>query len=203
MRRYLLMLLVAGQAMASTPHSGPGTPTTEPVRLGSFWEAGAKVAGIPEQKLYAIAIQESGMKMRDGKIRPWPWTVNSPEGPRRFDTKEEAYAHIRQLVQRGITNIDIGALQVNLKYHWQRIRHRDILDPKTNILTASEILKEEMENANGNIKRAVANYHSHRPAKGSQYESSVAQYEQWISDSLGNRSVRNSKPRAFAMAGFD
>jgi soluble lytic murein transglycosylase-like protein len=202
MRRYLLTLLFAGHAVAAAPHSGAGTPVANrDVKIGSFWEEGARVSGIPEQKLYAIAIQESGLKMKDGKIRPWPWTINSPEGARRFKTKEEAYAHIRELLQRGITNIDIGALQINLRWHWKRIRNRDILDPRTNILAASEILREELANTRGDIKRAVANYHSpRRLQKGAAYEASVANYEKWISASLAPQPVQIAKPRS-AVAG--
>jgi hypothetical protein len=47
-----------------------------PTWLGSA----ASYAGINVATLYSIAVQESGMRWRDGTFRPWPWTLNVNEG---------------------------------------------------------------------------------------------------------------------------
>ncbi|WP_051299720.1 hypothetical protein [Methylobacter luteus] len=81
----IILLLASGRA-----HSNP---TLE----NSVWGRAAASAGVNATTLYSIAVQESGMRLRDGAFRPWPWTLNVNErksgikaGPRRFASKEAA-----------------------------------------------------------------------------------------------------------------
>ena len=47
----------------------------------------------------------------------WPWTVTAEGRGRYLPSKAEALAEVRQLRARGLTNIDVGCMQVNLFYH--------------------------------------------------------------------------------------
>jgi hypothetical protein len=147
------------------------------VAVEDIWDKASEISGIPKQKIYSMAIQESGIKMSDSKMRPWPWTINSPRGSMRFASKAEAYAAIKKLVDDGVTNVDIGIMQINLRWNWSLIRDRDILDPKVNILTAAELLKTGMVRTNGNIRKAVAFYHSSRTNEANSYDAAVLKYE--------------------------
>jgi len=73
---------------------------------------------IPNDLLTAIAQTESGRWDGDREaVFAWPWTVtNGPDG-RFFPTKAEAIAHVRALQARGIRNIDVGCMQINLHHH--------------------------------------------------------------------------------------
>ena len=145
--------------------------------MEDIWAMAAMESGVPKEKIYTIAIQESGLKMSDKKIRPWPWTVNSPRGSMRFKSKQEAYAEIKSLVSDGITNIDIGIMQVNLRWQWELIKNVDILEPKVNIMIAAKILKGTMKEAKGDVRKAVAYYHSRKANEANVYDAAIRSYE--------------------------
>ncbi|MGE5766359.1 MAG: murein transglycosylase, partial [Bacteroidota bacterium] len=73
---------------------------------------------LPPHLLTAISQTESG-RWHAGRSETlaWPWTVMA-EGEGRFlPSKAAAIAEVRRLQARGIRNIDVGCLQVNLHYH--------------------------------------------------------------------------------------
>ncbi|HCF3186005.1 TPA: lytic transglycosylase domain-containing protein, partial [Pseudomonas aeruginosa] len=39
------------------------------------YQLAAQQAGVPSPVLYAVALQESGARLR-GRLIPWPWTLN-------------------------------------------------------------------------------------------------------------------------------
>src|SRR3954447_2924311 len=73
---------------------------------------------LPGGLLSAIATVESGRPDPSGRgIAAWPWTINAEGQGRYFDSKEAAIAAVEALRARGVTVIDVGCLQVNLKHH--------------------------------------------------------------------------------------
>lgn len=149
--------------------------------MRSIWDKASKNSGVPAVTIYAIALKESGVKHQDGRLHPWPWTLNSPKGSMRFKTKESAYDGIKKLIDSGERNIDLGLMQINIKSHWSSIKDKDILDPKTNIMAAAEILMGTMKESRGDIRKAVGLYHSHNTEKATNYEASVKKYELLLS----------------------
>jgi L-alanine-DL-glutamate epimerase-like enolase superfamily enzyme len=92
----------------------------ESVLENSFWGIAAKAAGVSAYDLYGIALQETKMRWGDGSVRPWPWTLvlNGPKAKSlRYGSKEETARALASFVAHGITNIDIGLMQVNWKYN--------------------------------------------------------------------------------------
>ena len=80
--------------------------------------AAERTQAIPKHLLSAIALAETGRKHPTlGKRMPWPWTVMAEGQGRYLATKQEAIAEVRELQSRGIRNIDVGCMQVNLYYH--------------------------------------------------------------------------------------
>lgn len=80
--------------------------------------AAEKRLAIPGQLLAAVAVAESGRwRGKDRASFAWPWTVTS--GPQNwfFPNRDEALAHTRKLQAKGVRNIDVGCMQVNLGYH--------------------------------------------------------------------------------------
>jgi hypothetical protein len=146
-----------------------GAPATAGASsIGGFWEEAARLAGLPSSVLYGIALQEAGARWGDGTFRPWPWTLNTPRGPVRYASREEAVAGLRNFVRDGVRNIDVGLMQVNLRWHGARVRRpEDLLDPRTNIAVAAQILREE---------KHIGHYHSKRPERARAYAARVARF---------------------------
>ena len=53
------------------------------------YQLAAHDADIPSTVLFAIALQESGIRVR-GRLLPWPWTLNIAGTPYRFATRQAA-----------------------------------------------------------------------------------------------------------------
>lgn len=141
------------------------------------YQIAAQRAGVPSPILYAIALQESGIR-KGGRVVPWPWTLNVAGAGRRFDSKAEACAGLRHAIQEApLTRLDVGLGQINLGYQQHRYDHPcDLLDPYRNLVIAAEILKEQ-HNPGEEWMLAIGRYH--RPAGGppaARYRRSVGQH---------------------------
>lgn len=111
----------------------------------------------------------------DGAVRPWPWTVNSPRGPRRFKNKHEALKYIRTLIEEeGVENVDIGMMQINVRWNGHRTKYNvaDLLEPETNIRVAAQILSEELQRSR-DLHLAVGRYHSPHKERAERYAGTV------------------------------
>jgi hypothetical protein len=157
----------------------------------SAWGSAAAYAGINVATLYSIAVQESGMRWRDGTFRPWPWTLNINEGKsgikpgaRRYANKQAAEQALTELIRQGIRNVDVGLMQVNLYWHGDKVANElSLLDPKTNITIAASYLKDL--NTQNNVSKTVADYHApSNPVRGKTYVSQVRHYEKIINEKL-------------------
>ena len=62
------------------------------------YQLAAQRAGIPSTVLYAVALQESGIR-RNGRIVPWPWSLNVAGQSRRYATRADACAGLQQAMR--------------------------------------------------------------------------------------------------------
>jgi len=153
----------------------------------SVWGSAAKVAGLDVSTFYGIAVQESGMRWADGSFRPWPWTLSLNEGsrrvkkgPRHYASKAAAVAALRGFVRDGITNIDVGLMQVNLRWHGHRV-HYDLnvlLEPTANIMAAASYLGEI--EANSSQEKLSAYHAPKKPVRGNAYANRVNHFSRII-----------------------
>lgn len=172
--RYFLLLLIL------LPFYGYASPK---VLEHSLWAKASQLAGVPPNTLYAIALQESGMRWRDRTFRPWPWTIyvnkgsaSINSGPHRYPTKEAAVNALTIMLKQGITNIDVGLMQVNIYWNGHRVRDKRLLmEPGINIMVAAGILKDV--HAGNDLRLAVARYHSFNAGRGAAYSNMVKRYE--------------------------
>ena len=157
----------------------------------SLWGSAASYAGINVATLYGIAVQESGMRWSDGTFRPWPWTLyinvsknGIKAGARRYANKQDAEQALLNLIRKGIRNVDVGIMQVNLYWHGDKVPNDlALLDPRTNITVAARYLKEL--NTKNNISKTVGGYHSPSNAeRGKTYANHVKKYEKIIHEKL-------------------
>ena len=128
------------------------------------YQLAAQQAGVPSPVLYAVALQESGTRLR-GRLVPWPWTLNVAGQPERYATRAEACAGLRKALARApASRVDAGLGQVNLGYHTHRYTQPcELLDPYRNLAIAAEILKEQHTPGEDWLV-AIGRYH--RPAGG-------------------------------------
>jgi Transglycosylase SLT domain len=130
--------------------------------------------GIPRQLLRAISKAESG-RFHTGKqvVMAWPWTVMAEGRGRYLDSKAAAIAEVEELRARGVKNIDVGCMQVNLQHHPRAFASlEDAFDPLTNVTYAASFLKT-LAAEHGSWAKAAAYYHSQNPARYRGYRAKV------------------------------
>lgn len=129
---------------------------------------------IPHKLLEAISIVESGRWDPARKAGfAWPWTVTA-EGQGQFlPTKAEAIAEVRRLKARGVKNIDVGCMQVNLHHHAGAFPDLETaFDPVANVAYAAGFLKRLFAEQ-GSWPMAAASYHSRNEAFAIPYKAKV------------------------------
>lgn len=153
--------------------------------------------GIPEHLLGAISLAESGRW--DGinrKTYAWPWTVTTGDRVWMLDSKTEAVARVAALRAEGIANIDVGCMQINLRYHPDAFPTvEDAFDPLTNARYAGAFLSDLYQTAR-NWLTAAGNYHSNTPEFHNRYKLKVARF--WNDERDAGTST--GAPRANAVA---
>ena len=105
----------------------------------------AQAHAVPPELLYALACAESGRRLSNGKIRPWPWALNVAGQSRYYATRVEAHQGLTAALS-ATSNIDIGLGQIN--WYWHRARLETpwrALDPYLNLHTVAEIFREQFE----------------------------------------------------------
>lgn len=130
--------------------------------------------GIPPHLLTAIAFAESGRWDEANRAKTaWPWTVTSGGEGSYFPTKAEAMAEVKRLKAKGVKNIDVGCMQVNLLYHPTAFASLDeAFDPATNVAYAAKFLSALFKES-GSWTQAAAMYHSRDEDEGAIYRKKV------------------------------
>jgi len=99
--------------------------------------------GVPASILYAVALAESGTVVDPSRhIRPWPWTLNVSGQGRFFPSRQAASEALHAELAAGRESVDIGLMQVNWRYHKDRLASPTrALDPYHNLRVAARILR--------------------------------------------------------------
>jgi tetratricopeptide (TPR) repeat protein len=135
-------------------------------------------AAIPDHLLHAISLVESGRWDADHRMRfAWPWTVTGQGDGRFLPDKRSAIDLVRQLQTKGVSNIDVGCMQVNLRAHPAAFGNLEqAFDPATNVAYAAGFLVH-LHDDTGSWTTAAAYYHSQTPLLAAAYETKVI--KQW------------------------
>ncbi|ABI58388.1 transglycosylase SLT domain-containing protein [Nitrosomonas eutropha] len=150
------------------------------------YQLAAQRVGIPSTVLFAVALQESGIR-RDNRIIPWPWSLNVAGQSYRYATRAEACTALLQTLREAApTRVDVGLAQINLGYQKHRYnRPCDLLDPYANLAIAAAILLEQYKPGEDWLL-AMGRYH--RPAGGepaARYRRSVSRHLNRVQGSPG------------------
>jgi soluble lytic murein transglycosylase-like protein len=150
--------------------SVPGTPSSK-----SPWIRAAQSHHLDPLWLYALALQESRTVWTDGGLRPWPWTLHTAaEGAIYLESYEAALRKLQQVLAFGTRNVDVGILQVNWGHQGYRLGSAErLLRPADNIELAARILREHLDEYRGDLRLAIARYHSARAELGLPYAAAV------------------------------
>lgn len=157
------------------------------------------MGGLPANLLTAISFVESGRydKTRQEKTA-WPWTVMAEGQGRYFASKQEAVAEVRRLQRRGVRNIDVGCMQINLYYHGDAFPSLEAaFDPAVNVGYAMNFLQNLFKET-GSWQAAAVRYHSATPEYANRYRVKIA--EEWNALNIANPTGGPSVPQAFAQA---
>ncbi len=134
---------------------------------------------IPQGLLTAISFTESS-RVINGERIPWPWTINVGGDGRYFDTKEQAVAAVRKLLDEGNRSIDVGCMQINLRYHPNAFRDiEQAFDPAANVAYGAQYLKQ-LYGLQGSWPKAVERYHSSDDNRRAEYRERVLAF--WNTD---------------------
>lgn len=132
------------------------------------------LGGLPDNLLTAISHVESGRydSVREAKTA-WPWTVMAEGRGRYFRTKAEAIADVRRLQARGIRNVDVGCMQINLFYHGDAFPDLETaFDPASNVAYAVKFL-QDLKRETGAWTTAMTRYHSATPEYARRYKGKI------------------------------
>ncbi len=165
----------AALASGGEPADGEASP---PLLCETAIKAAERIRQLPLHLLQAIAFTESGkMSAAHGHRIAWPWTVMAEGEGRYYPSKQAAIDAVRALQARGVGNIDVGCMQVNLHYHGKAFASlEEAFDPVHNVAYATEFLLKLRRDSNS-WTRAIKQYHSRERARQLAYRARV--YEEW------------------------
>ncbi len=165
----LVSLWLTPPVQASTSEAADETRVCRDAAL-----AAERRHNIPSGLLAAVERVESGRaKAAGADVSAWPWTIHSQGRGRYHDTKAAAIASVRDLKAQGVRNIDVGCMQVNLRYHPEAFDDlEDAFDPATNAEYAATFVKRLFAETRS-WSRAVSFYHSRTPKRATAYRKRV------------------------------
>ena len=187
-----LVLALAGPARAAEepgPVQAPGNQATAaPPAASRSWDelqsalctAGLLAAearhGTAPGLAAAVAKAESGRPIPPlPGLQPWPWAVNADGAAMYFQGKAAAVTWTRLALARGVRQLDVGCMQINLQFHPSAFRDLDeAFDPSANTDYGGRFLRQLRDDAGGNWYEAVGYYHSRTPELASDYRARVA-----------------------------
>lgn len=119
---------------------------------------------IPRGLLSAIALVESDFN---------PYAVNIAGKTVIASNQDEAAKAIKNALNSGITNIDIGIAQINYRWHGDNFKNiEEMINPTTNIEYAAKLLSSLFKQ-HGTWHKAIRHYHSANPDNHRRYSRKV------------------------------
>jgi len=164
-------LLLAALALALQPPAA-GTASAAPPDCEALAARAAHAEDLPAGLLPAIARVESGKRVGNG-VKAWPWTLNQGGAGSYHATEAEALAKLADILATGRTNVDVGCMQLNWRWHADAFPDAaTMMDPVENTRYAARFLRE-LHTRHGSWPEAVAHYHSADPVRGAAYAERV------------------------------
>lgn len=169
--------MIAALLICADSAAGRTMQSIEKYRKTCSWAAARaeRKHEIPAHLLQAIALAESGRWDKDSQAHfAWPWTVTSGGEGKYYPSKQEAMNAVRRLQNKGVTNIDVGCMQINLHYHGDAFDNLgEAFDPIRNTTYSADFLTR-LHKQTGSWMEATGKYHSSTPKHFKRYKAKVA-----------------------------
>jgi hypothetical protein len=164
--------------------------------------AAEKKFNIPSNLLRAISLTESGRWVKEDKANiSWPWTVTSGGSGQYFPSKQAAIKHVMDLKSQGVRNIDVGCMQINLRYHPNAFKDMNqAFDPYQNANYAGDFLSRLFKETKS-WSAAAGRYHSSEPTKNMYYREKVLAF--WNYANQQGVQPYQSNPKSYKVARID
>jgi hypothetical protein len=162
----ILLSLLSALSILSGGRSVYADPTA-----GLCHQAAAQAASsnnVPRDVLTAIMLTETGRTI-DGRLQPWPWTINTGESGHWFPDRETALRFAEDLLRAGRRSFDVGCFQINFRWHGSAFTSIDeMFAPASNARYAAEFLTSLVRDS-GDWSVAAGAYHSRTPELAERY----------------------------------
>lgn len=101
------------------------------VTVPNYFVSISNKTSVPADILYALAAKETNVKMNNGTVAPWPFTLNVNGKGYWYASYEDMMTAAYEFLNEGITSIDIGLFQVNWRWNGHRVQSIEELgEPK-------------------------------------------------------------------------
>jgi hypothetical protein len=154
-QKSLMRTLVAATTLAVSVNASSSNNNNFTIK-GSIFEKVGRESKVDPLLLYSIAIVESATGVGKGNIKPEELVIRHDGGAVFFDTKEQAVNGLNKVLQ-STSNVDVGLMQINLKYHPHN-NPAELFNPESNLKFAANILKTAMDSTPDKII-GVGRYH--------------------------------------------
>jgi len=155
------ILEAKGRNTIASPDGILNTSQTLTSLRNTVWWSAAQERRLDPYILYAVALVESAQLRQRAVVAPWPWALNREGQAIIPGTQAEAGDILRASIDQGIRSIDVGLMQVNLRWNGHRVaRPEQLLNPATNIRIGADILAEAMASAPNDEALGIGRYHA-------------------------------------------
>lgn len=160
----IVHIFITFSLLCATPAYASKLVKQIPVTIKEILNKSEKEHNIPAGLLTAIAKVESRFN---------PYALNLAGKSLIAKNSEEAEIIIQKAITQGIDNIDIGIMQLNMRWHQSNFSSfQEMLDPKANIKYAAAFLSSLYQQY-GDWHTAVRYYHSRTPKHYRKYSRKV------------------------------
>ena len=187
--RSALRILLCCIATLATAEAAAASPRNPWNLCAAHVAEAERILRLPSHLMQAISKVESGRWNRERKaLFAWPWTVMAEGQGRYLPNRRAAIAEVRRLQARGVRNIDVGCMQVNLYWHPEAFESLEqAFDPVYNVAYAAAFLQELRREAR-TWPEAVGRYHSSTPPRMRAYRDKVL--DRWHEEKRAAREQR-------------
>ncbi|MGY6273943.1 transglycosylase SLT domain-containing protein [Methylomonas sp. MgM2] len=134
--------------------------SAKPSLINTVWGQVAARHQLDPYILYAVALIESRNDHQKNQVTPWPWALNHAGKAIISSNKQDAITQLKKLLKDGDRNVDIGMMQVNLRWHGHRVdKPEQLLDPTTNLEIGAGLLAKAIQSAPDNPALGIGRYY--------------------------------------------
>ncbi len=190
-----MLVIAAGPARAHELARGILPPHAPPAmrRMWAVRQSGLCLVAIndaearyhlPHGTLGAISRVETGLPLPvTGDRQPWPWTINAAGTGHWYSSRAEAAAATAALLVTTGGNVDVGCMQVSMRYHRASFANlAEAFDPNKNVDVGARLFAGLAHGRS--VEVATGLYHSATPAYGMPYRANVAHMRRTQRESL-------------------